>query len=99
MLQELAAAGVAMEATAPAAPAGDAPLAGMVIVITGTLSRPRDEFEERIRELGGKVASSVSKKTAFVLAGEAAGSKLEKARQLGIPVRSEGDFDLLVAGR
>ncbi len=99
MLQELAAAGVAMEATAPAAPGETAPLAGMVIVITGTLSRPRDEFEERIRELGGNVASSVSKKTAFVLAGEAAGSKLEKARQLGIPVRSEGDFDLLVAGR
>lgn len=99
MLQELAAAGVAMEATAPAAPGGTAPLAGMTIVITGTLSRHRDEFEERIRALGGKVASSVSKKTAFVLAGEAAGSKLEKARQLGIPVRSEGDFDLLVAGR
>jgi len=98
MLRDLARAGVSMEATAPRPQEGASSLAGMTIVITGTLSKPRDEFEERIRALGGKVASSVSKKTAFVLAGDEAGSKLEKARQLGIPVHSEKAFEELVAG-
>ena len=61
-------------------------------VLTGTLSIPREEAAETIRRLGGKVTGSVSKKTTHVLAGEEAGSKLEKARELGIPVLNEADF-------
>lgn len=99
LLQELRDVGVAMEAAATPSSGGPAPLAGMTIVITGTLSKPRDHFEARILDLGGKVASSVSKKTAFVLAGEEAGSKLKKAEQLGIPVHSEQSFEELVARR
>jgi DNA ligase (NAD+) len=61
-------------------------------VITGTLSQSRDEIAELIRARGGKVSGSVSKKTSYVLAGEEAGSKLEKARKLGVRVLSEGEF-------
>ncbi len=61
-------------------------------VITGTLSRPREEVAEWIREHGGKVVASVSKKTDFLLAGEEAGSKLEKARRLGVRVLDEAEF-------
>ncbi len=64
-------------------------LAGETWVITGTLSRPRDEFAESIRRHGGTVSGSVSKKTSYVLAGEEAGSKLEKAKSLGVPVVDE----------
>jgi len=61
-------------------------------VITGTLSQSRDEIAELIRARGGKVSGSVSKKTSYVLAGEEAGSKLEKARKLGVRVLNEGEF-------
>jgi DNA ligase (NAD+) len=61
-------------------------------VITGTLSESRDEIAELIRARGGKVSGSVSKKTSFVLAGEDAGSKLEKARKLGVRVLDEAEF-------
>jgi len=68
-------------------------LAGMTIVVTGTLSRfTRQQIEQTIKEHGGKTASSVSKKTSFVVAGENAGSKLEKAQSLGVEVISEEDF-------
>lgn len=68
-------------------------LAGMTIVVTGTLpTLSRSEAEELIRKNGGKAASSVSKKTSYVLAGEAAGSKLTKANELGIPLLEEADF-------
>ncbi len=70
------------------APASQA-LAGETWVITGTLSRPRDEIAELIRRHGGKVSGSVSKKTSYVLAGEEAGSKLDKAKSLGVPVVDE----------
>ncbi len=67
--------------------------AGMVFVLTGALSRfTRDEASELIQSFGGKVASSVSKKTTYVVAGEDAGSKLRKAQELGISVLSEEDF-------
>jgi len=61
-------------------------------VITGTLSQPREVMAALIRDHGGKTTASVSKKTDFVLAGEEAGSKLEKARKLGIPVLDEAAF-------
>ena len=68
-------------------------LAGKTIVVTGTLPTiSRKEAEAMIVQNGGKASSSVSKKTAYVLAGEAAGSKLDKARQLGVPVLSEAEF-------
>jgi len=72
-------------------------LAGKSIVVTGTLSRwDRREIENLIEQLGGKTSSSVSKKTSFVLAGENPGSKLSKARELGIPVLSEEEFERLL---
>lgn len=67
-------------------------LAGETWVLTGTLSRPRDEVAELIRQHGGTVSGSVSKKTSFVLAGEEAGSKLEKAVQLGVAVVDEAEL-------
>ena len=68
------------------------PLDGRTFVITGALSRPREEFEELIERNGGRTAGSVSKKTSYVLAGEDAGSKLVKAKELGVKVISEADF-------
>jgi DNA ligase (NAD+) len=77
----------------PAGPAGEGPLSGGVFVLTGTLAgRTRDEAAAAIEAAGGKVTSSVSKKTTAVIAGEEAGSKLEKAKALGIPVWSEEDL-------
>ena len=74
------------------APTGEQPLTGQTWVITGTLpSWSRDEARELLENAGAKVSDSVSKKTTALLAGEAAGSKLEKAGKLGIPVRSEAD--------
>lgn len=68
-------------------------LAGMTFVVTGTLpTMGRSEAQELIEKNGGKVSGSVSKKTSYVLAGEAAGSKLVKAQELGIPVLTEEEF-------
>ncbi len=74
-----------------------APLAGTTWVITGTLSQPRESFAERIRAAGGKVSGSVSAKTSWLLAGSEAGSKLEKAASLKVPVLDEAGFDALFA--
>lgn len=68
-------------------------------VITGTLSKPRSFFEEKIKSLGGKISSSVSKKTSYVLAGENPGSKFDKASSLGIIILGEKEFDLLAEGK
>ncbi|HSE49423.1 MAG TPA: NAD-dependent DNA ligase LigA [Terriglobales bacterium] len=67
-------------------------LAGKTFVITGTLSQPRDHFKQMIEDAGGKVAGSVSKKTDYVLAGEEAGSKLDKAKELGVAVIGEKEL-------
>lgn len=71
---------------------------GKTFVITGTLSQPRNIFEERIKKAGGKVSGSVSKKTSYVLAGENPGSKFDKASTLGVIILNERDFDLLSKG-
>ncbi|MGA1531818.1 MAG: NAD-dependent DNA ligase LigA [Aquiluna sp.] len=77
----------------PGSMSAEGPFSGMSIVVTGTLSQmTRDEAEAKIIELGGKAASSVSKKTAFVVAGPGAGSKLQKAEELGVEVIDESAF-------
>ena len=69
------------------------PFSGKTVVVTGTLENfIHAGIQARIEELGGRAAGSVSKKTDFVLAGEKAGSKLTKARDLGIPVITEEQF-------
>jgi len=68
-------------------------LLGKTLVVTGTLNRhSRDEIQELIRQNGGKAGSSVSKKTDFLVAGEKAGSKLTKAKNLGIKIITEDEF-------
>lgn len=67
-------------------------LSGKTFVLTGTLSKPREEFEKIIEDLGGKTSSSVSRNTNFVLAGENAGSKLLKAKELNIKIINEKEF-------
>lgn len=92
-LGKLAAAGVNMtaEKTHSVRPQT---LAGKTLVVTGTLEKySRQEMEALIAELGGKASSSVSKKTDFLIAGEDAGSKFDKAKQLGVPILSEREFE------
>jgi DNA ligase (NAD+) len=73
------------------------PLAGMTLVLTGTLpSLSRDEAGALIEAAGGKVSGSVSKKTSYVVAGAEAGSKLEKARSLGVAVIDEAGLRALI---
>ena len=93
VLERLRAAGVVMEEMDVAS---DIPqtLSGLTFVLTGTLERhTRDEAGALLKERGAKVSGSVSKKTSFVVAGEAAGSKLTKAVSLGVPVLSEADLE------
>ena len=87
-------------------PEGDAlaptemPLAGITVVLTGTLqSMGRDEAKEKLEALGAKVAGSVSKKTHYVVAGAEAGSKLEKAQALGVPVLDDEGLAVLLSGQ
>ena len=90
MLSQLASAGVVMEMKGPPPTKRDLRLKGQTFVLTGTLPNlSRDEATERIETLGGKVAGSVSKKTTYVVAGEKAGSKLDKATELGVPILDE----------
>jgi DNA ligase (NAD+) len=73
----------------------EGPLAGKRVVITGTLNRPRSYYVERLEAAGGTFTSSVSKNTDYVLAGDEAGSKLERARELGVTVLDEADLEEL----
>ncbi|MEZ5814952.1 MAG: NAD-dependent DNA ligase LigA [Alphaproteobacteria bacterium] len=78
---------------------GDSPIAGKTVVFTGTLSTiTRNEAKAKAESLGAKVAGSVSKKTDYVIAGEDAGSKLKKAKDLGVEVLSEEDWLKLISG-
>jgi DNA ligase (NAD+) len=88
------------EQPARAGAAAPRPLSGLTIVLTGTLSGyTREEAGEQLRALGAKVAGSVSAKTSYVVAGAEAGSKLDKARALGVPVLDEAGLGVLLAGR
>jgi DNA ligase (NAD+) len=88
-------AGLDLQRTTGASQEG--PLAGRRVVITGTLSRPRSYFVERLEDAGGTFTSSVSKNTDYVLAGEGAGSKLKSANSLGVPVLDETAFEELLS--
>jgi DNA ligase (NAD+) len=97
LIAAFAAAGVRVaEEMRAVAPVESQPLAGLTFVVTGTLpTLSRDEAHELIKSHGGKVAGSVSKKTSYVVAGEAAGSKLDKATELGVAVIDEAELKRL----
>ncbi|MEW6367442.1 MAG: NAD-dependent DNA ligase LigA [Acidobacteriota bacterium] len=96
LVEKLRRAGVNFVQPKTAAPT-EAPLKGMVFVLTGTLSRrARDEAKRLIQDRGGKVTDSVSSKTSYVVAGTDPGSKLDKARSLGVPVLDEDEFEKLL---
>jgi DNA ligase (NAD+) len=93
VVEQLRAAGVRWPEGAPARKAASGPFAGRIVVLTGTLaSMGRDEAKERVEAAGGKVTGSVSKKTDYVVAGTEAGSKLDRATELGVTVLDEGEF-------
>jgi DNA ligase (NAD+) len=97
VVEQLRACGVTWEEGEPQALAPK-PLAGKTFVLTGTLpTLSRDEAKDRLEAAGAKVAGSVSKKTDYVVAGAEAGSKLEKARELGIAVLDEDALMALLA--
>jgi DNA ligase (NAD+) len=95
MLADLASVGVR---PAPVAAASGGTLAGKSFVITGTLSLPRNRVKDMIQAAGGTVASSVSKKTDYLVAGEDPGSKIKKAGELGVAVLSEQELLDLIGG-
>jgi DNA ligase (NAD+) len=97
LVEDLRALGLRLEEEGP--PPQEGPLAGKAIVLTGTLpTLTREQATERILAAGGRVTSSVSKKTDYVVAGESPGSKLEKAERLGVPVLDEAGLEGLLAG-
>ena len=98
MVEQLRACGVHWEEGEPAARAPK-PLAGKTVVLTGTLpTLSRDEAKDMLEAAGAKVAGSVSKKTDYVVAGAEAGSKLDKARELGVAVLDEEGLKGLLDG-
>jgi len=99
LIAKLRAHGLTMtEAPRAAQAGGPAPFAGKTIVATGTLRNySRDGIHERIKQLGGRPSSSVSAKTDFLLAGENAGSKLDKARKLNVRIISEDEFEAMAS--
>ena len=98
VVEKLRAAGVKLEqdslpAAIAATPSYDAPFGGLTFVVTGTLSAfSRKDAEVRIKSLGGKVASSVTKKTSYVVVGDSPGSKVATAEKLGTPILDEDAF-------
>ncbi|MYV52796.1 NAD-dependent DNA ligase LigA [Streptomyces sp. SID3212] len=98
ILRKWRAAGVRTEDEGGGEDEGPRPLAGLTVVVTGTLENyTRDGAKEALQALGAKVAGAVSKKTAFVVAGENPGSKYDKAMQLKVPVLDEAGFGILLA--
>ncbi|MEX0867841.1 MAG: helix-hairpin-helix domain-containing protein, partial [Pirellulales bacterium] len=100
VIEDLKSLGVKMQdEAARQAATGDGPLTGKTLVVTGTHpKRSRDELHELIERHGGKAASSVSKNTDYLVAGDKAGSKLDKARKLGVQIISEIELEALVGG-
>ncbi len=97
LVARLAEAGVNMASQAPEPGDAPGPLAGQTVVLTGTLDTlTREEAAAALARQGARVAGSVSRKTSFVVAGRDAGSKLEKARQLGVRVMDEAEFRTLI---
>ena len=97
LIEQLRAAGLCFESPQTDSDAGPQPLAGKTFVVTGTLEcGSRDEVHAKIQALGGRVSGSVSKKTDYLVAGENAGSKLEKAVALGVAVLDENSFQDLI---
>jgi DNA ligase (NAD+) len=94
LLRKLRRAGVRPPAVEVAAPA-EGPFAGKTVVFTGALSIPRSQAEAMVKARGGRASSSVSKKTDYVVAGDSAGSKYDRARELGVTVLSEEEFTRL----
>ena len=98
VVRQLKEAGVSLQSSAEDAVDAAGLFAGKTVVVTGSLNKySRDEIERRIEQLGGRAASSVSKKTDFLIAGEAAGTKLEKAQSLGVTILTEADFDAMIS--
>jgi DNA ligase (NAD+) len=98
VFNHLSAAGVLLElATEDAASGLSNRLEGLTFVVTGTLSQSRDVIHQQIEAHGGKTSSSVSKKTNYVVAGDDAGSKLQKAQQLGVPVLTELQLSAMIS--
>lgn len=98
VVEQLLAAGVSPQESQGQADDRPRPLLGKTLVLTGTLpTLSRDAAKELIEAAGGKVSGSVSKKTHYVVAGEEAGSKLDKARELGVPVLDEAGLQALLA--
>jgi DNA ligase (NAD+) len=100
-IDELAKLGVegASAQSAAATDSGPKPLTGLTLVITGSLDRSRDEIKADLKKLGATITDSVSKKTSYLIAGEAAGSKLDKATKLGVPVLGQPELDKLLKGQ
>jgi DNA ligase (NAD+) len=97
IVEDLRAHGLKLTQDPKAPRPGQTDLTGKTFVVTGTLPHySREEIEGLIKQFGGKATGSVSKKTSYVVAGEKAGSKLEKARELGVPVLNEEDFKKLI---
>nr|MBP7585987.1 NAD-dependent DNA ligase LigA [Spirochaetota bacterium] len=99
LVREMRASGVTVLDEEGAADTASA-VAGKTFVFTGSLEKlQRKEAEETVERLGGHAAGSVSKKTDYVVAGEAAGSKLEKARSLGVKIITEEEFIAMAGGK
>jgi DNA ligase (NAD+) len=100
LIHQLRAAGLKLTGERKTVAAGPQPLAGRTFVITGTLAAmSRDDAQRAIEALGGKVTGSISKKTSCLVAGSDAGSKLEKARALNVPIMDEAAFLRLLAAK
>jgi len=99
IIERLRSAGLRLELAEDERRPEGGPLEGKTVVLTGTLpDLTRDEAGAMVKRAGGKVTGSVSKKTDFVIAGDSAGSKLEKAEKLGVPVLDREGLDRLLAG-